>query len=632
MILIEISKVPQYIILRPLDKEGGHDISKIMGDRRIREQNMRIESDKCLMKDEVLFILNDIVKENKIKCVTDESFKKFAASIKHDSRTGNQKLLLTVGVLRTKITGSNIPVKEIQNVTRFFLKAAVNTPKYKSGQWDGYINLYSKRDRSFPTGLLAAVTKVLEKKKLQYESIVNYEEKPKRQYDWSVDWDKITPDIDQVEAIDAAVKYGRGIVKAPTGWGKTAVFAKGLIASLGVPTLFIANKKQLLDDAASDFTEGIRGAKCLAIKDGMFGTVKMTSSVTRAQLEKAIDAPIIVATIQSLDARLKDKKTRPILEHWLHNVCKLVIVDESQAVGTRTWDDVLDEVKAPYRIFLSATPRRTDGASIKLIAGSGPCIFSTTAEEQIAKGRLCELDITYNTFDHKLFNERDANISYNEAYRSCVLENEKRNQEMIINPTIDMIKEGRHVLILIQYIEHGHILKQMLINSGVSPDNIRFVWGDTPKAIRHSAISEFRKGDFQVMIGSTIFDAGVNIPVISGVVLGGAGNSDITLIQRIGRGARNADYEELIGYLPEFMKDGDGQKVTKVYDVMDANVKFFAKQSRHRYQNACDEFGKDRVHIKGTSERPPSKMSRESIDGMAAAAAKFKMMMGDMQK
>jgi len=233
----------------------------------------------------------------------------------------------------------------------------------------------------------------------------------------------------------------------------------------------------------------------------------------------------------------------------------------------------------------------------------------------------------YNTFDHKLFNEGDKSIVYNEAYKACVIENEKRNQQMIINPTIEMINEGRHVLVLIQYIEHGHILKQMLMNSGVKLENIRFIWGETSDKLRHSAIDEFRKGDFQVMIGSTIFDAGVNIPVISGVVLAGAGRSDITLIQRIGRGARTCEYGDVLGYLPEFLQKDHGQKITKIYDVMDANVKFFSKQSRHRYINACGEFGKTRVHISGISERAPTKLSRETIDGMDAVAAKFKMMM-----
>ena len=356
----------------------------------------------------------------------------------------------------------------------------------------------------------------------------------------------------------------------------------------------------------------------------------MSGQFSEEDIERELSSPIIVATIQSLVRRLEDDRTSRALKKWLHERCKLVILDESQAYGTKTFEEVFNEIWAPYRIFLSATPRRTDGATIKLEAASGPCIFSTTAERQIEQGRLCELDIRYNVFDHKMYNEHDNDIVYQEAYKTCIMENDKRNLECIVKPTLEMVKEGRHVLVLIQYIDHGHILKKMFLDNGISPDNIRFIWGDTPNKLRHSAIAEFRKGDFQIMIGSTIFDAGVNIPVISGVVLGGAGNSDITLIQRIGRGARTCEYEDVLGYLPEFMQEAHGEKVTKVYDVYDTNVKFFTKQSKNRYNNACDEFGADRVHIIGEIGKQRGRKSQKMTDEeMDEAIERFNSMLND---
>jgi superfamily II DNA or RNA helicase len=619
-------------MLTPVDSQGGHDLVKLMGDPIIPEYRKHLAKDGYMIENQDIFNLRTLFRKYRPDFETDKAFDEFAKKINtgRDQKPKEpEPILLEAYVVYTRITGDNIPVEDIKKVTRFFLKAAVNVPAYKEGKWDGYFNLYDLRRRAFPTGLLERVCKVLDKKKLKYQIVWQYDQFPEKQFDWKANFNGVTPDEDQWEAINAAVAKRRGIVKAPTGWGKTAVFAEGVIAALGLPTLFVANKKQLLDDAAEDFTKGIDGATCLPIKDGVFGSVKMTKNTLSEDVQNALSAPILTATIQSLDARLKDDRTGPVLRDWLQKTCKLVIVDESQAVGTTTWDEVLDEVRAPCRIFLSATPRRTDGATIKLEAGSGPWIFSTTADEQIKKGRLCELDITYNVFDHGLFNEDDSNIIYAEAYRACILENEKRNRQVVVDPAIQMVNEGRHVLILIQYIDHGHILKNMLMEAGIEPQNIRFIWGETPDKIRKSAIAEFRKGDFQVMIGSTIFDAGVNIPVISGVILAGAGNSDITLIQRIGRGARNCDYEDVLGYLPEFMQEAEGQKKkTKIFDVMDANIKFFGRQARNRYNNACDEFGKDRVHIAGSAERPPTKLSKDFVDEFQVQAAKMRMMLG----
>jgi superfamily II DNA or RNA helicase len=263
------------------------------------------------------------------------------------------------------------------------------------------------------------------------------------------------------------------------------------------------------------------------------------------------------------------------------------------------------------------------------MAASGPVLYTTTAEEQIKKGRLCELNIFYQTYDHKIYNEHDADINYTEFYKTFIMENEERNRDFIVKPTLKMINEGRHVLVLIQFIDHGHILKEMFLKEGLDSNDVRFVWGDTPDKLRKSAINEFRKGDFKVMIGSTIFDAGVNIPVISGVVLGGAGNSDITLIQRIGRGARNCKYEDVLGYMPDFMKQNHGKKITEVYDIIDANIKFFHKQAINRYYNACEEFGKDRVFITGGDKsvlRKNTKQASQTMKELDQVDAQLKML------
>lgn len=576
-----------------------------------------------------VYMLNDILSKEDMRerILIDTSFK--------DWKTKSQMLspvLIRCGVVYSRIFPGTVklPVTQIEEATRFFLKAAVNMDKYKEGKWDGYINLYDRRFRKFPTGLLPKVKATLEKSQIPYHVECAYEQVPKSQFHWKVE-DGLTPDPDQVEAIEAGLRGKRGVIKAPTGFGKTAILAKRLTASFGVPTLFVANKKSLLDDAAEEFRSGIKGIKksdVIQIKDGWFGGIKISGN-TKAEDVKPLTAPIIVATIQSLHARLNDKRTRPYLLDWLHNTCKFIMVDETQAVGTAIWDEVLGDCFAPYRIFLSATPRRTDGATIKIEAYSGPWLFSTTAAEQIEKGRLCELDIRYQIYDHHLYNENDKDINYMEMYRMCIVENEKRNKECIIKPTLEMLAEGRHVLVLIQLIDHGAILQQMFMEAGLDAKDVRFIWGETPDKIRTAAIKEFRKGDFKVMIGSTIFDAGVNIPLISGVVLGGAGNSDITLIQRIGRGARNADYEKILGYLPDFMKNAHGQKITKVYDIIDTNSKFFYRQSKNRYYNAREEFGADRVHVVGGDTsvlRKTTKRAKENKKNVDQFSAQLDML------
>ena len=111
---------------------------------------------------------------------------------------------------------------------------------------------------------------------------------------------------------------------------KTAILAKRLTAKFGVQTLFVANKKSLLDDAKEEFLDGIVGLDVNdvgEIKDGVFGNMRITGDTQLLDV-KPLDQKIIVATIQSLDAKLKDPRTSANLIQWLKNVEFLMVVSK----------------------------------------------------------------------------------------------------------------------------------------------------------------------------------------------------------------------------------------------------------------------------------------------------------------
>jgi len=614
------------------------------------------------MASDVLFSLSEIPKEvdttnNNVctilidmkyidKCNT--TLNKYKGSVKFDSSFLEWKkkfhkktpILIRSAVINTKIYRSpdfEVPHQAIEDATKYFFKPAVNMKSYKDKKWDGYVKLYERRFYKFPTGLIDRVLEVFDKEEIPYTLEHVHDESPPKEFDWEPK-ELFVPSEDQLEAVDICMKYGRGVVKAATGFGKTAMLARYLTASHGVPTLFIANKKILLDDAANDFRNGIEGlleGDIAQIKDGKFGDINLRKkeSFTQYDLDNALsDKKIIVATIQSLHARVEDTKTRGALIHWLHNTCKFVMIDESQAINDKQWQDVLNEVRAPYRIALSATPRRTDGATLLIAAQSGPLIYETTADEQIRKGRLCDLKIDCWPFDHKLYNDNDKELNYAEVYTQCIVENEERNR-FLIERTLEMLDEERQVLMLVLRIEHGHILKEMLLEKGLSLDEVNFVWGDTPDKVRTKAVEDFRKGKYKILIGSTVADAGLNIPSISGVILCGAGNSDITHIQRIGRGSRTFDYLKNWGFEPKFIHDANGEKITRIIDPIDINIAFFKKQSKNRYYNACEEFGADRVHLIGVDAsifryRSKKTESKKDIDDQKALEDMFNAFSG----
>lgn len=558
---------------------------------------------RWLIDEDKIVMFNNLLLEAKrpdIKFVFSNAYLKWK-----DEYKAKMPLMIKCGVIESKIIGNFDLIMRVQDplsvACRYFFKPAVRDKRFKSGHWNGYIELYDKRRQTFPTGLLYIITEKLDSLGVKYVISTEYEQSPKRMFNWA--WNPrtgIIKDKDQIDAVQIAIAGKRGVLKAPTGFGKTAILAVDLVSGYGVPSLFLANRKSLLMDAKKAFVDMIDGVNDVdvdQIKDGFFGKFKMGPEVVADDVPY-LNSKIIIGTIQSVNSRLEDTRTEKQMKHWLNNVCKLVLVDECQFVGTKMWDNVLNECHAPLRFALSATPKRTDGASLKINAQSGPPLFSTTAGEQIEKQRLCELRIKYIPFNHGLYNEDDQSIQYAEAYTSWIVNNQLRN-ELIVDNVIRLMNEGRFTLLLVNRIEHGFVLKNMLLGEGVPEPDVRYVYGETRDQVREAAIKEFRKGEFKILIGSTIFDAGVNIPVISGVVIAGAGNSEITLVQKIGRGARNVDYEETIGYLPEFMLKSPDKKITEVIDIMDENVKFFYRQAWNRYETAQAEFEKKRVKVDG---------------------------------
>ena len=128
------------------------------------------------------------------------------------------------GVHNTKIDWKSTPKtveEQIWKKMSYFFKPATNDWRYKKGIWDGYVRLYNKKTKTFPTGLVYLVTEYLDRCKLRYIVCNHYETRPEREFNWIAN-DKVIPEEDQVLAVNMADRYCRGLLKAPTGFGRVA--------------------------------------------------------------------------------------------------------------------------------------------------------------------------------------------------------------------------------------------------------------------------------------------------------------------------------------------------------------------------------------------------------------------------
>lgn len=415
------------------------------------------------------------------------------------------------------------------------------------------VSLY--KNGTFPAGLAAHVRKAAAERSMPFDWIDKRTPPsgcPKRLTDVDASlYEWLYPD--QKEALRHCIRRTRGILKLPTGSGKTEI-AVALARCVPCRWLFLAPEVDLMHNAARRFEKRTNEASG-RIGEGIWKEERFTS-----------------ATFQTLAAALKSKssKTRAKAEALLGSVDG-IIIDEVHTLPASSFYRVAMAAKNAYfRIGVSGTPlSRGDQKSLFAVAACGEIIHEVTPAELIKLGRISKP--TIYMVEHA---QAGMSKNYAGAYGSFVVESPTRNQ-VICAMAHRVPKPG---LVFVNRLKHGRTIARQLRTEGL---NVEFIWGDKNTAQRDDAIRRLRWGDLDLIVCSPVFQTGTDIPELEGLVIGCGGKSDIATIQRIGRGSR-------------IVRDKDGKVVKDkftVYDVLDrdarlegmeSSVKWLARHARRR--------------------------------------------------
>lgn len=324
----------------------------------------------------------------------------------------------------------------------------------------------------------------------------------------------------QVVAVKRCLSRKNGIIKLPTGSGKTEIFL-ALCKLMKLKVLILFSR---VDLARQTLDRGIKAGLDTGIIQG--------NKVDE-------DHDIVNCTIQSSGK--------------LRNKYDVVIVDEVHNAKGGRYQEFLRKKNFLYRFGFSATPF-ADGAKNKL--GNykvkqyiGDIIYELPSnflisEEKIAKPKIIFIKIGGTIEGDNWFEIEDRGI----------VNNTGRNERIA-----GACKKRKKTVILIKKIIHGHILESLIPNS-------IFLSGETDSEIKDKFIGEFERGDDIVIIASTIFDEGINIKSIRNLIVAGGGRSQRKVIQRIGRG----------------MRISEGKTSVNVYDFYDEQNEILCNHSEER--------------------------------------------------
>ena len=409
-------------------------------------------------------------------------------------------------------------LRALYELYSFKVPGAEYSRAYKRRQWDGKTHFFNKNG-TFATGLLPRLLADL--KKVDCEPEIEYDNFtiPKQHKLITIEGFKYYDY--QEKLINQALSKMRGIIKSPTGSGKTLIMA-GLVKALGDKKMIILfNAKQLLTQTYDFLTE----------------TCKM-NNIGLCFGEGYIYGDVMLCTIQSIDK---------ILDTHLEEA-EVLMVDECHefANGKTTLAALKSFPKATYRLGFTATPPSNKIPRYNLEGALGGVIEDVNTSDLVDSGKLTKpiIQIINRPYTSSGL---DADMSYLDVYEEYIVNNKNRNNiiKEIVNDIRKKHRKAR-ILVLTKSLDHGRTLENLL------GGNCEFLQGCDSIGERYEAISRFRGcGGSSVLIGTKILQTGVNIEEITHFINARGMKSEIATLQALGRALRKHETKEKV-YVYDF--------------------------------------------------------------------------------
>ena len=302
-----------------------------------------------------------------------------------------------------------------------------------------------------------------------------------------------------------------GVINATGGFGKTHIQAITYAAWNKLNTILTIPLKQVVLQTYEKFKQFFPDKHIGIVGDG----------------KNDISNDITITTFRSLQNCALEK-------------CQLLLVDEMQSAGQDTFQNALKQMR-PLRMFgYSATTEGIFNNTDKLLKGMfGEDLIYFPYEDAEAAGAVVPGMVYMVKMPEDLFLENYA--SFESKLKHGVKNCNKRNE--IIGRVCSLIPNEWQTIVFIDHVK-DHLIpmyKYMpkdtkYLHRESSKKNVGS-FALTPKQ-QNKTIEEFSNNEFQILIASDAFRAGVDIPNCRVVVQASGGSSKVEVLQEAYRGSR----------------------------------------------------------------------------------------------
>lgn len=310
--------------------------------------------------------------------------------------------------------------------------------------------------------------------------------------------------LDQLRArISAGVK--RLLLVVPTGGGKTTIAAEMVhgARSRGLPVLFLAHRKELIDQASARLDQ-------FQVPHGVIMAGHRRHNPMHA---------VQVASVQTLARRQKPPAA-------------LVIVDEAHHARARTYQQILDHYPSAPVIGLTATPWRTDGKGLgelfaETVAPAG--IRELTEEGYLVPATGWAFDVPEMSRVKKRAGEYDQR-GMELAMGSSVISGH------IVEYYLSR-SAGLRAVLFAASVKHSLDLTERFRAAGVRAEHLD---GTTEKNMREAILDRLASGETQLVSNVGVLTEGWDCPAVEVCILARPTLSTGLYMQMVGRVLRPA--------------------------------------------------------------------------------------------
>jgi len=343
-------------------------------------------------------------------------------------------------------------------------------------------------------------------------------------------------------------KSQNGLLVMPTGSGKTYTAVYWLLNSgvaKGYKIVWLAHRQELIYQTEIEFRRQAPSLSQYGVKK--LGVIPVSGA--DCKMSMACDMDVNICCIQSVANPYGFRFIKRMLgRQGRHKL--IVVIDEAHHAVSPSYRKVLAEITKlnPNRILLglTATPTRMQederNRLLTMFDAHNGFVFEVKLKDLILNGYLAKplyqrvntniiADVEYNLTDEdRAFFEQYGELS--ERLKDNIAKSSQRNQAIVKHYLDNREKYGKTLVFAVNKL-HAQTLCEEFRKAQVACEYV--IAGESGV---QKKIARFKANEFQVMINVQILTEGSDVPDIHAVFLTRETNSDVLLMQMIGRGLR----------------------------------------------------------------------------------------------